>query len=69
MTPPQLIELDKAVLCEQCHRISESTGETCLGCGSKAITNVARMLAKESPMLSEITRMVDEALNMKEGVA
>jgi hypothetical protein len=62
MTPPQLIPLLTAVLCEECERISESPNETCVGCGSKAITNLSRLLAKESPMLTEIERVVDEVL-------
>lgn len=59
-----MIPLDTAVLCEGCNRISASTGHTCVGCGSAAIVNVARLLAREprESMFAVLERAVDEVL-------
>lgn len=50
----ELIELQHAVLCGNCERISNSK-KTCLGCGSVAILSLSRILNRsEEPTTSAI---------------
>lgn len=40
MSEPQLIPWDRAVLCMNCNRVSESGG-ACVGCGSTALLTLS----------------------------
>lgn len=49
----QTVPLDRAVLCENCQLITESTGPDCGYCGSKAITNLQKLLERSSDATTE----------------
>lgn len=66
MAPPNLIPLDKAVLCANCNCVSDSPGP-CLGCESVAVMSLARILNREIDEVPEgdindLLRMVEETL-------
>lgn len=43
----QVVPLARAVLCADCDLITESTGSTCVYCGSRAVTSLQKMLELE----------------------
>lgn len=52
-----------AVLCEGCGRLSQSPGDHCVLCGSKAIVGLSGLLARRaSPGLPEPTGIERQAL-------
>lgn len=64
----ELIELQHAVLCAQCERVSASR-KTCLGCGSVAILSLARILNRsEEPTPSAIEELLAMVERHMEGV-
>lgn len=48
MSEAQSIPLARAILCEDCARISDSTTDRCGYCNSKAVMNLAKVLDREA---------------------
>jgi hypothetical protein len=59
-----MIPIDRAVLCENCNRVSDSleSRTTCVGCGSAAIALVEKLLAGQHgvPLARSIFDNLDE---------
>ncbi len=51
----ELIPLERATLCLDCHQISVS-GASCIGCGSYALVNIARWLDRRPVQPSKRAR-------------
>lgn len=48
MRSEQAIPLSRAILCEDCVHISDSTTNRCGHCGSTAVMNLAKVLDREA---------------------
>ena len=61
MTVPNIIALNRAVLCESCFTVNDSTGETCVCCKAVGtLLPLARVL-NPTPELGAVTFILAEA--------
>ena len=60
------IRLVQAVLCANCEMITDSTGESCLVCGSKSLLSIARVLGGSAePWRAAVVQPAPEELRSR----
>jgi len=59
--PVELVPLDQAVLCENCHVIRRGKNHHCLSCGSPSILYLENVLGREQDFMSTLKPSLAEA--------